>query len=57
MDAVTFLSVPLGNAGTAASHLDAISTSTNSYDALLAEFPEITVPNFAQPTTKHAPTP
>ena len=55
VDAETFQSVPLalGKAEVDAPHLDAISTSTNQYDRLLAEFPEITVQNFAQPTTKH----
>ena len=55
VDAETFQSVPLalGRAEVDAPHLDAISTSANQYDRLLAEFPDITVPNFAQPTTKH----
>ena len=53
VDAGTYLSIPLGNAGMGAPHLDAISISTDKYDMLLAEFPDITVPNFAQPFTKH----
>ena len=53
VDAGTYLSIPLGNAGMGAPHLDAISVSTDKYDMLLAEFPDITVPNFAQPSTKH----
>ncbi len=53
VDTETFQSVPLGKAEVDAPHLDAISTSTNQYDRLLAEFPDITVANFAQQTTKH----
>ena len=34
-------------------HLDAISSSTDQYDLLLAEFPDITTPNFVQSPTKH----
>ena len=53
VDAETYLSVPLGSAGTGAPHLDAISASTDKYDMLLAEYPDITVPKFSQPSTKH----
>ena len=53
MDAETYLSVPLGHARSSAPHLDAISSSTNQYDMLLAEFPDITVPKFTQSSTKH----
>ena len=53
VDTETFQSVPLGKSEVEAPHLNAISSSTNQYDRLLAEFPDITVPNFAQPTTKH----
>ena len=53
VDAETYLSIPIGNTGTFAPHLDAISVSTNKYNMLLAKFPDITVPNFAQPSTKH----
>ena len=38
---------------TPAPHLDAISTSTDKYDILLADFPAITTPNFVQQPTKH----
>ena len=44
-------SIPIGNTGTFAPHLDTISVSTNKYNMLLAEFPDITVPNFSQPST------
>ena len=52
VDAETFQSVPLA-LGRAQVDAPAISTSANQYDRLLTEFPDITVPNFAQPTTKH----
>ena len=51
VDAETYLSIPIGNTGTFAPHLDTISVSTNKYNMLLAEFPDITVPNFSQPST------
>ena len=53
VDAETYLSVPLGHARSSAPHLDAISASTNQYNMLLAEFPDITVPKFTQSSTKH----
>ena len=36
-----------------APRLDAISTSTDKYDILLADFPAITTPSFVQQPTKH----
>ena len=36
-----------------APHLDAISSSTDQYNLLLKDFPEITTPNFVQSPTKH----
>ena len=45
--------VPLWPTTAPAQHLDAISISTNQYDILLAEFPDITTPNFVHSTTKH----
>ena len=53
VDAATFHSAPLRPTTAPAPHLDAISTSTNQYDMLLAEFPDITTPNFVQSPTKH----
>ena len=53
VDAETYLSIPLGKGGTGAPHLDAISSSTDRYGRLLAEFPAITTPDFSQPTSKH----
>ena len=53
VDTETFQSVPLGKSEVDAPHLNAISSSTNQYNRLLAKFPDITVPNFTQPTTKH----
>ena len=46
VDAETYLSAPLGKTGSLAPHLSAISAATNEYDKLLAEFPEISRPNF-----------
>ena len=34
-------------------HLNAISSSLNEYDLLLAEFPDITTPTFNQSSMKH----
>ena len=53
VDATTFHSAPQTSTTTSAPHLDAISTSTDQYDILLAEFPAITTPNFVQQPTKH----
>ena len=55
VDAATFHSAPLMQTSTKtpAPHLDAISTSTDKYDILLADFPAITTPNFVQQPTKH----
>ena len=52
VDAETYSSTPLRKAGPLAPHLSTIS-SNNEYDALLAEFPEITTPNFTHSPTKH----
>ena len=53
MDAATYHSVPLQSTKVSAPHLDTISSSTDQYDLLLAEFPDITTPNFVQSPTKH----
>ena len=53
VDAETYLSIPLGKTVKSALHLDAIAVSTDPYDMLLAEFPDITIPNFTQSSTKH----
>ena len=53
MDAATYHFVPLHSSRISAPHLDAISSSTDQYDSLLAEFPDITTPNFVQSPTKH----
>ena len=42
VDAETYLSIPLGNARMCAPRLATISASTDKYDLLLAEFPDIT---------------
>ena len=49
----TYHSTPLRKAVDAAPHLDAISVATDPYGKLLAEFLDITVPKFSQPSTKH----
>ena len=53
MDAATYHSVPLHSTKVSAPQLDAISSSTDQYDLLLAEFPDITTSNFVQSPTKH----
>ena len=53
VDAEIYLSIPLGKTVKSAPHLDAIAVSTDPYDMLLAEFPDITIPNFTQSSTKH----
>ena len=53
VDAATFHSAPLWPTTAHAPHLDAISISTDQYDMLLAEFPDITTPNFSHSSTKH----
>ena len=53
VDAETFYSVLLNSTTTPAPHLDATSFSTDQYDMLLAEFPDITTPNFVQSPIKH----
>ncbi len=53
MDAETFCSVPLRSIRASAPHLGAISSSADQYDKLLAEFPDITTPNFIHSSPKH----
>ena len=53
VDAATYHSVPLHSTRVSAPRLDAISSSTDCYDLLLADFPDITMPNFVQSPTKH----
>ena len=53
MDAETYHSTPLRRTRTAAPRLSAITTSSNQYDALLAEFPSITTPIFTPSSVKH----
>ena len=53
VDATTFHSTPLTSTMTPAPHLYAISSSDNEYNQLLADFPDVTTPNFTQPTVKH----
>ena len=53
VDAAIFHSAPLNPSAFPAPHLGAISTSTDQYDSLLAEFPDVTTPNFLQSPTKH----
>lgn len=53
VDAATFHSAPLTATRVSAPRLDAISSSTDRYDLLLAEFPDITTPNFVQSQAKH----
>lgn len=53
MDAATYHTAPLSSTRAPAPHLDAISSSTDQYNMLLPEFPDITTPNFIQSPTKH----
>jgi hypothetical protein len=53
VDATTYHSAPLQPSKFSAPRLDAISTSTDPYALLLAEFPDITTPNFTLLPTKH----
>ena len=53
VDAATYHSIPLHSTRVSAPRLDAISSSTDCYDLLLADFPDITTPNFVQSPTKH----
>ena len=53
VDAATFHSAPLNPSAFPAPNLGAISTSTDQYDSLLEEFPDITTRNFLQSPTKH----
>ena len=53
VDAETYFSSLLCEAGTPALHLSTISQTRNEYDKLLANFPEIIQPNFSTMHTKH----
>ena len=54
VDATAYHSIPLSPTRGSVPHLEAISNSTNLYDLLLAEFPDITIPNFIHsPVKKH----
>ena len=53
VDAATYHSVPLSSTRVTPPRLDAISSSTDQYDLLFAEFPDITAPDFFQSHTKH----
>ena len=53
VDAASYHSAPLHSISSPAPHLSAISSSSDQYDSLLAEFPAITTPNFIQSPTKH----
>ena len=53
VDAETYYSSPLCEAGALALHLSTISRQGNEYDKLLANFPEITRPNFSTRHNKH----
>ena len=54
VDAETYLSTPLGNARMCAPRLATISASTDKYDLLLAEFSDITAPNFSKSPAKQS---
>ena len=51
VDAETYHSVPLGATRTPALHLNAVTS--NQYNTLLSQFPEITMPVFTQAAIKH----
>ena len=53
VDTATYHSVPLSSTRVTPPRLDAISSSTDQYDLLLAEFADITTPNFVQSHAKH----
>ena len=55
VDAATYHSVPLELTISTQlmPHLDALSSSVNRYDKLLADFPDITTPNLIQSQNKH----
>ena len=55
VDAATYMyrSARLHSTRATAPHLDAISISTDQYDFLLTNFPEIITANFVQSPTKH----
>ena len=53
VDAATFHSAQLSPSGISAPHLGVISSSTDQYNLLLTEFPDITTFNFIQSRPKH----
>ena len=53
MDAKAYFSSPFCEAGAPALHLSTISRPGDEYDKLLANFPEISKPNFSTLHTKH----
>ena len=53
VDAATYHSVPLSVTRAPAPHLHAVASTTDQFDKLLEEFPEITTPNFTQTQAKH----
>lgn len=53
VDAETYFSSQIYEAGTQVPHLNTISQPRNDYDQLISNFPEITIPNFATTLTKH----
>lgn len=54
VDAATYHSIPLHLTTSACNpQLHATTVHTDKYSKLLAEFPEVTTPNFVQPTNKH----
>ena len=53
VDATTYQSARLRSTKAIVPHLDAIAFSNDPYNLLLANFPEITTPNFIQSPTRH----
>lgn len=53
VDATTFHSIPINSTRGFAPRLDAICSSTDQYNLLLADFPDITTPNFVNSHPKH----
>ena len=53
VDAVTYLSIPLGTSNARAPHLSAIANSTDQHDMQLSAFPDITTPNFTREPIKY----
>ena len=54
VDAATIYSVPLKPTTALAPHLNVISISTDQYNILLTDFPNMTTPNFVHSPTKHS---